>query len=333
MYIMSQKKFIIDADTGSDDAVAILMALRDPRVDVLGVTVVSGNVPLKQGIINTLSTAELCDVDVKVFAGADKPLTREYLEIYTLDEFQKHVQTLSSDSVTAQCVHGVDGMGDIGVEPQNKNYEEQDAVDYLIESFNKNPNEITLVTLGPLTNIAKAIQKDPSITAKIEHCYVMGGTSDGSGNVSAAAEYNIWVDPEAAQIVFNSGLSITMVGWDNSYKYAMLKDKEINELKSLKTKYADFCVDIQKTLIELTYASYGFYGFDLPDPITMAIALDNDIILESQQLHVLVDIRDGITRGQTIVDYFNAEQGDQNVRVVTKSDNLGFLNLLTELVK
>ena len=330
---MSQKKFIIDADTGSDDAVAILMALRDPRVDVLGVTVVSGNVPLKQGIINTLSTAELCDVDVKVFAGADKPLTREYLEIYTLDEFQKHVQTLSSDSVTAQCVHGVDGMGDIGVEPQNKNYEEQDAVDYLIESFNKNPNEITLVTLGPLTNIAKAIQKDPSISTKIEHCYVMGGTSDGSGNVSAAAEYNIWVDPEAAQIVFNSGLAITMVGWDNSYKYAMLKDKEINELKSLKTKYADFCVDIQKTLIELTHASYGFYGFDLPDPITMAIALDNDIILESQQLHVLVDVRDGITRGQTIVDYFNAEQGDQNVRVVTKSDNLGFLNLLTELVK
>ena len=330
---MSQKKFIIDADTGSDDAVAILMALRDPKVDVLGVTVVSGNVPLKQGIINTLSTAELCDVDVKVFAGADKPLTREYLEIYTLDEFQKHVQTLSSESVTAQCVHGVDGMGDIGVEPQNKNYEEQDAVDYLIESFNKNPNEITLVTLGPLTNVAKAIQKEPSISTKIKHCYVMGGTSDGSGNVSASAEYNIWVDPEAAQIVFNSGLAITMVGWDNSYKYAMLKDKEINELKSLKTKYADFCVDIQKTLIELTYASYGFYGFDLPDPITMAIALDNDIILESQQLHVLVDVRNGITRGQTIVDYFNAEQGDQNVRVVTKSDNLGFLNLLKELVK
>tara|TARA_B100000900_G_scaffold201190_1_gene170580 strand:+ start:391 stop:1383 length:993 start_codon:yes stop_codon:yes gene_type:complete len=330
---MSQKKFIIDADTGSDDAVAILMALRDPRVEVLGITIVSGNVPLKQGIINTLSTAELCDVGVKVFAGADKPLTREYSEVYTLDEFQKHVQTLSSDSVSGQCVHGVDGMGDIGVEPQNKNYEEEDAVDYLVNSFNNNPNEITLVTLGPLTNIAKAIKKDPSIVEKIEHCYVMGGTSDGSGNVSAAAEYNIWVDPEAAQIVFNSGLAITMVGWDNSYKYAMLKDKEINDLKSLKTKYADFCVDIQKTLIELTYSSYGFYGFDLPDPITMAIALDNNIILESQQLHVLVDIRDGITRGQTIVDYFNAEHGNQNVRVVTKSDNIGFLNLLTELVK
>lgn len=330
---MSQKKFIIDADTGSDDAVAILMALRDPRVEVLGVTVVSGNVPLKQGIINTLSTAELCDVKVKVFAGADKPITREYRELYTLEEFQAHVQTLSPDSISAQCVHGVDGMGDIGIEPKNKKHEEEDAIEYLVNSFNNNPNEITLVTLGPLTNIAKAIQKDSSIVDKIEHCYVMGGTSDGTGNVSAAAEYNIWVDPEAAQIVFNSGLAITMVGWDNSYKYAMLKDKEINDLKSLNSKYADFCVDIQKTLIELTYASYGFYGFDLPDPITMAIALDNDIILESQQLHVLVDVRDGITRGQTIVDYFNAEQGNQNVRVVTKSHDKGFLNLLTELVK
>lgn len=330
---MSQKKFIIDADTGSDDAVAILMALRDPRVEVLGVTVVSGNVPLKQGIINTLSTAELCDVKVKVFAGADKPITREYRELYTLEEFQAHVQTLSPDSISAQCVHGVDGMGDIGIEPKNKKHEEEDAIEYLVNSFNNNPNEITLVTLGPLTNIAKAIQKDSSIVDKIKHCYVMGGTSDGTGNVSAAAEYNIWVDPEAAQIVFNSGLAITMVGWDNSYKYAMLKDKEINDLKSLNSKYADFCVDIQKTLIELTYASYGFYGFDLPDPITMAIALDNDIILESQQLHVLVDVRDGITRGQTIVDYFNAEQGNQNVRVVTKSHDKGFLNLLTELVK
>src|SRR5210317_814884 len=330
---MTQKKFIIDADTGSDDAVAILMALRDPRVEVLGVTVVSGNVPLKQGIINTLSTAELCDVKVKVFAGADKPITREYRELYTLEEFQAHVQTLSPNSISAQCVHGVDGMGDIGIEPKNKKYEEDDSIEYLVNSFNNNPNEITLVTLGPLTNIAKAIQKDSSIVNKIEHCYVMGGTSDGTGNVSSAAEYNIWVDPEAAKIVFNSGLHITMVGWDNSYKYAMLKDEEMNNLKLLKTKYADFCVDIQKTLIELTYATYGFYGFDLPDPITMAIALDNDIILESQQLHVLVDVRDGITRGQTIVDYFNAEQGNQNVRVVTKSHDKGFLNLLTELVK
>ena len=329
---MTKEKFIIDADTGSDDAVAILMALRDPRVEVLGITIVSGNVPLKQGIVNTLATAELCDTEVKVYAGADKPLTREYKELYTLDEFASHVKSLSPVSASAQCVHGIDGMGDIGIEPLNKKDEDENAADYLVNSFNENPNEITLVTLGPLTNIANAIQKDPSLVNKIEHCYVMGGTSDGTGNVSSAAEYNIWVDPEAAKIVFNSGLQITMVGWDNSYKYAMLKDEEMNNLKSLKTKYADFCVDIQKTLIELTHATYGFYGFDLPDPITMAIALDNKLIVESQQLHVVVDTRDGITRGQTIVDYFDAEKEEQNIRVVTKSDNKGFLNLLSELV-
>ena len=330
---MVQQKFIIDADTGSDDAVAILMALRDPRIEVLGITVVSGNVPMKQGIINTLSTAELCEVDVKVYAGSDKPLTREYKEVYNIEDFSMHVKTLSSDSVSAQCVHGVDGMGDIGLVPKNYSYEDQDAIDYLVNSFNENPNEIVLVTLGPLTNIARAIQKDATIVEKIKHCYVMGGTSDGTGNVSAAAEYNIWVDPEAAQLVFNSGLAITMVGWDNSYKYAMLKDPDIKALKSLNSKYADFCVDIQKTLTELTFETYGFYGFDLPDPITMGIAIDNEIIIESQQLHVLVDTRDGITRGQTIVDYFNAEKGIQNIRVVTKSDKNKFIDLLSKLVQ
>ena len=330
---MVQQKFIIDADTGSDDAVAILMALRDPRIEVLGITVVSGNVPMKQGIINTLSTAELCEVDVKVYAGSDKPLTREYKEVYSIEDFSMHVKTLSSDSVSAQCVHGVDGMGDIGLVPKNYSYEDQDAIDYLVNSFNENPNEIVLVTLGPLTNIARAIQKDATIVEKIKHCYVMGGTSDGTGNVSAAAEYNIWVDPEAAQLVFNSGLAITMVGWDNSYKYAMLKDPDIKALKSLNSKYADFCVDIQKTLTELTFETYGFYGFDLPDPITMGIAIDNGIIIESQQLHVLVDTRDGITRGQTIVDYFNAEKGIQNIRVVTKSDKNKFIDLLSKLVQ
>jgi purine nucleosidase len=177
------------------------------------------------------------------------------------------------------------------------------------------------------------MQKDSSISKKIKHCYVMGGTSDGTGNVSAAAEYNIWVDPEAAKICFDSGMNITMVGWDNSYKYAMLKEEEIEDLRSLNSKLADFSVDIQKTLIDLTFTTYGFHGFDLPDPITMAIALDNSIIEDSEQLHVIVDTRDGITRGQTIVDYFNVEEKNQNIRVVTKSDKDKFMNLLRKSLK
>jgi purine nucleosidase len=161
----------------------------------------------------------------------------------------------------------------------------------------------------------------------------MGGTSDGTGNVSSAAEYNIWVDPEAAKIVFNSGLQITMVGWDNSYKYAMLKEREISQIRELNSKLGNFSVDIQKVLIDLTKEWYDFYGFDLPDPITMAIALENSIIEESQDCHVIVDTRDGITRGQTIVDYFDVEGKNQNVRVVTKSSNKKFMSLLLDLLR
>ena len=129
---MSQRKFIIDADTGSDDAVAILMALREPTIDVLGITLVSGNVPRDQGIINTLSTIELCEETTKVYAGADKPLTRDYEQVQTLEEFSAHVQTRSPVSLSAQCVHGEDGMGDIGIEPKHTEYEKEDAVDFLI---------------------------------------------------------------------------------------------------------------------------------------------------------------------------------------------------------
>jgi purine nucleosidase len=160
-----------------------------------------------------------------------------------------------------------------------------------------------------------------------------GGTSDGSGNVSAAAEFNIWVDPEAAKIVFDSELQITMVGWDNSYKYAMLKEREISQIRELNSKLGNFSVDIQKVLIDLTKEWYDFYGFDLPDPITMAIALENSIIEESQDCHVIVDTRDGITRGQTIVDYFDVEGKNQNVRVVTKSSNKKFMSLLLDLLR
>ena len=135
-----------------------------------------------------------------------------------------------------------------------------------------------------------------------------------------------------AKVVFDSDLKLTMVGWDNSYKYAMLKEDEIGQLKSLNTKLADFSVDIQRVLINLTKEWYDFYGFDLPDPITMAIALDNSLIEESQDLHVMVDTRDGITRGQTIVDYFDIEDKKKNVRVVTKSSNDKFMNMLLDLL-
>ena len=160
---MGVEKFIIDADTGSDDAVALLIALRNPKINILGITIASGNVPMKQGVTNALSTTELCGEKVDIYAGAEKPLTRDYIEIYSLEEFIKHVHSRDPASASGQCVHGADGMGDIGIEPKTTDIQKQTAVDYLVSSFNEQPDEITLVTLGPLTNIAEAINKDPSI--------------------------------------------------------------------------------------------------------------------------------------------------------------------------
>ena len=181
------RPFLIDNDAGSDDAVAVLMALRHSDVDVRAITVVAGNVPLEQGVQNSLYFAELCDADVPVYAGADRPLLREY--------------------VSADWFHGADGLGDWGerYKPRRTQAAAQHAVDAIIETLRATPG-IEVVTLGPLTNLALALRKAPDIAAQVSRCVIMGGAACTNGNVTPAAEYNIWCDPEAARIVFRSGL-------------------------------------------------------------------------------------------------------------------------------
>lgn len=177
------------------------MALKHPDVAVEAVTVVAGNVPLEQGVQNALYTLELCGSTVPVFRGAGAPLL--------------------CSPVGAQEVHGLDGMGDIGLPLSGREPAPGHAVDVLVEKINASPGELTLVTLGPLTNVALALLKDPSIAGKVEGCVMMGGTGRGPGNVTPVAEYNIWADPEAAKVVFGSGMPLTMVGWDISHEYAV----------------------------------------------------------------------------------------------------------------
>ena len=194
------RNFIIDTDTASDDAVALVMALRQPDIDVKAITVVAGNVPLPLAVQNALYTVELCGADAPVYAGCAKPLLRE-LE-------------------TAQDVHGRDGLGDIGLPLQGRTPAAGHAADVLREVIKANAGDITLVTLGPLTNVALALLREPDIARHVSHCYIMGGIGSGHGNVTPTAEFNIWVDPEAAKIVYESGMNMTMVGWDISWKYA-----------------------------------------------------------------------------------------------------------------
>lgn len=290
------RPFLIDTDTASDDAVALLMALRRPDVDVTAITVVAGNVPLDKGVQNALYTIELSGTEVPVYAGAARPLLRE-LE-------------------TAQFVHGEDGMGDIGLDLVGRQPESGHAVEVIIETARRHSGRLTLVTLGPLTNLALAVRQAPEIAEQIDRCVIMGGIGSGHGNVTPVAEYNIWVDPEAARIVFESGLPITMVGWDISRISAVIDSATSARLRAIDTELARFAIDIQRTLVEFTASVTKLDGFDMPDPIAMAVALDPGIAT-TRRAHVEVVIGDRPARGQTIVDQLVREGRPPNTDVVT----------------
>jgi purine nucleosidase len=305
------RRMIIDTDTASDDAVALVMALRHPEIVVEAITVVAGNVPLEQGLQNALYTIELCGANVPVYAGRAAPLLRP-LE-------------------TAQMVHGQDGMGDIGLPLRGRFPAEGHAVDILVQAFNAAPGEITLVTLGPLSNVALALLRDPSLAQKVAHCYIMGGTSDNVGNISPNGEYNIWTDPEAARLVFESGMPITMIGWDISRKYAVFGPSAAAELRAIGTPLAHFCMDIQATVDTWSREETQLAGFDLPDPIAMAVALDATVATQTILAPVLV-ATDPLCRGQTVIDHRNVLKQAPPVAIVVEADQGRFVAMLRELV-
>lgn len=305
------RKFIIDTDTASDDAVALVLALRQPDIDVKAITVVAGNVPLAQGLQNALYTAELCDASVPVYGGCAKPLLRE-LE-------------------TAEAVHGEDGMGDIGLPLCGREPAPGHAADVLRQVIKSNAGDITLVTLGPLTNVALALLREPELATKVSRCFIMGGIGAGHGNVTPTAEFNIWVDPEAAKIVYESGLPISMVGWDISWQYATFDADQADEIRRIGTPLAEFVIDIQKTLTEFSMRENALAGFDLPDPITMAAAIDPSVC-RYERYRVDVTAGDGLARGITVVDRLAVTGREPNVDVAVSADRQAFVKLLKRSV-
>ncbi len=306
------RNFVIDTDTASDDAVALVMALRQPAIDVKAITVVAGNVPLPLGLQNALYTVELCGADAPVYAGCAKPLLRE-LE-------------------TAQAVHGRDGMGDIGLPLQGRAPAPGHAADALRDVINANAGDITLVTLGPLTNVALALLREPALARRLSHCWIMGGIGSGHGNVTPTAEFNIWVDPEAAKIVFESGMKMTMVGWDISWKYATFDAEQAQEIRGIGSALAEFVVDIQATLTEFSMTENALPGFDLPDPITMAAAID-PTIATYKEYRVDVTTGNGLARGITVVDKLGVSKRAPQMRVATSAKRSAFVELLKRSVR
>ena len=304
------RRFLIDTDTASDDAVALLMALRSPDVHVEAITVVAGNVPLEPAVQNALYTVELCEKDTPVHAGLAKPILRPL-------EDGRHV-------------HGYDGMGDIGLDLTGRTPAEGHAVDVIIDTICSSPGEITLVTLGPLSNVAVALLREPRVAECVKECVVMGGCYVLPGNVTPLAEFNIYVDPEAAKIVFESGMPLVLVGWEESITSGFISMEESAKLEAVGTKYSEFAVGIQSTLIDYLEKSAGMIGYDLPDPLAMAVALDPSITaLERKRVDVIAV--DGSARGQTVVDVLGVGGQPPNADVAVKVSSEKFQAMLAEL--
>ena len=288
-----KNKYFIDTDTASDDAVALLMALEWEDVEVLGISVVSGNMSVEQGSINARYTVELCKKDVPVYVGADAPLVKK----------REH----------ADWFHGPDGMGNMNYPAPKLQETNEDFIEVLNNHINQHPDEITLVTLGPLTNVANFIKKYPDSFLKLKNIVIMGGASNTVGNVTPAAEYNIWCDPEAADIVFKSKHhDIAMVGWELCRGEANLTEEEMELAYSFKTEKADFTIDCNKHALDSSQNWLGDPGLGLPDPVAMAVALNPAVTTKVSRHNVQVVI-DGPARGMTIVDQLHVGESEPHI--------------------
>lgn len=306
------RKFLIDTDTASDDAVAMCMALRHPDIDVVGFTVVAGNVGLDQAVQNALYTVELCGADTPVIAGAASPMAR--------------------DLETAQNVHGQDGMGDIGLDLQGRAPAPGWAPQFIVDTIRENPGEITLVAIGPLTNLAIALLWAPDIADKVERVVIMGGTGEhGPGNISPSAEFNFWVDPEAVRVVLRSGMPVELVGWDISIASAVVTESRCAELRALSSELADFSMDIQATLQAFAFEETRLEGPDFPDPIALAHAID-PAPATTEFLGVDIAIGPDPMRGTLIVDHYGFAQMKPNATIVTHYPEDHFFTMLHDLL-
>jgi purine nucleosidase len=295
------RTFLIDTDTASDDAVALIMALRAPDIRVAAITIVAGNVDVRQATRNALYTVELCGANVPVYSGAERPLLRPY--------------------ENATWFHGHDGLGDHNYPAPHQSAQKIHAVDAIIETIEANPG-LVLVTLGPLTNVALAISKRPGIAAKVSRCVVMGGAPCCEGNVTPAAEYNIWVDPDAARIVMRSGLPVELIGWQLSRRNAVLREPDIAHIDGFNTKLAYFALECNSHARAAYKTQTGEDGICLPDPVAMCVALDPKVGTEWSEHYVDVDTHSELTRGMTVVDRLNVAEDERN-RAVWAATNAG----------
>ncbi|WP_299748843.1 nucleoside hydrolase [uncultured Tateyamaria sp.] len=308
---MAPRKIIIDTDPGQDDAVAILLALASPEdVDVLGITAVAGNVPLELTAKNARIICELAGkTDVPVFAGCDRPLGR--------------------DLVTAEHVHGKTGLDGPSLPDPQMPLQEQHAVDFIIETVRAHDTgTITLCPLGPLTNVATAFQRAPDIVEKVQQIVLMGGAYFEVGNITPTAEFNIYVDPEAADIVFKSGVDIVVMPLDVTHKALVTKPRN-DAFRALGTPVGVAVAEMTDFFERFDKEKYGSAGAPLHDPCVTAYLIRPDLFT-GRHVNVEVETSSDLTMGMTVADWWRVTGRPANAMFMGDIDADGFFGLLTE---
>lgn len=301
-------RLVIDTDTGTDDAVAIVMALQAPGVHVEALTAVSGNVEVDQCVRNARYVLELCGASVPVYRGADHPLVRPLR--------------------TAAHVHGGDGLGDIGLRPGSGEATPGVAAEALVDLIHRNPGEITLVALAPLTNIALALALAPDIAGMVAQTVIMGGAANTVGNVTPAAEFNIWCDPEAARVVFRSGMPLTMVGIELCRGVYAHSTADQLTLAALGTARAEFVCAMCRAGASRVKRRSDAGQAGLPDAVAMAIALDRSLLTGVERWYVDVETAGELTSGETVVDRLGVLGMQPNVDVATSIDAVRYKEMV-----
>jgi purine nucleosidase len=307
---MAPRKIIIDTDPGQDDAVAILLALASPEdVLVLGITAVAGNVPLDLTQKNARIICELAQKpDVRVFAGAKRPLKRSL--------------------VTAEHVHGKTGLDGPSLPDPEMPIQEQHAVDFIIETLRAEPaGTVTLCPLGPLTNIAAAFNQAPDIIESVQEVVLMGGAYFEVGNITPTAEFNIYVDPEAAEIVLKSGANITMMPLDVTHKVLVTQDRN-DRFRALGTPVGIAVAEMTDFFERFDREKYGSDGAPLHDPTVIAYLI-NPKLFTGRYVNVEVETKSDLTLGMTVADWWRVSDREPNAMFIGDLDADGFFDLLT----
>ena len=307
-----RKKIIIDTDPGQDDAVAILLALASPELEILGITTVAGNVPLNLTTKNALIITEMAGrEDINVYAGCDSPLSRPL--------------------ITAENVHGATGLDGPELINPTKKVKEDHAVDFIIKTLRDHtPNTVTLCPLGPLTNIATAFKKAPDITSKVKQVVLMGGAYFEVGNVTPTAEFNIFVDPEAASYVFNLGLDLVIMPLDVTHK-ALTTPERIDKFNKLNTKCGTFVAEMTAFFERFDKDKYGTEGAPLHDPCVIAYLL-NPEIFSGRRINVEIETDSELTLGMTVADWWGVTNKEPNALFIGNLNSEKFFEMLTSRI-